>query len=47
MNGVIILDLHKAFDLIDLRILLKKLQMYKCSDATIKWFTSYLYERNQ
>ncbi len=21
--------------------------MYKCSDATIKWFTSYLYERNQ
>ncbi len=21
--------------------------MYKCSDATIKWFTSYLYARNQ
>ncbi len=21
--------------------------MYKCSDATMKWFTSYFYERNQ
>ncbi len=47
LNGVIFLDLRKTFDLIDNKILLKKLQMYKCSDATMTWFTSYLYERNQ
>ncbi len=47
LNGVIFHDLHKAFDLIDHKILLKKLQMYKCSDVTIHWSSSYLYERNQ
>ncbi len=42
INGVIFLDLHKAFDLIDHNILLKKIQIYKCSDVTMKLFTSYL-----
>ncbi len=46
LNGVIFLDLPKAFDRIDHNILLRKLQMYMCSDATMKWFT-YIYERNQ
>ncbi len=35
LNGVILLDLCKAFDPIDHNIL-KKLQMYECYDATMK-----------
>ncbi len=47
MNGVILLDLRKAFDLIDHDILIQKLRMYKCSDITINWFTSYIKDRSQ
>jgi hypothetical protein len=47
MNGVILLDLRKAFDLIDHDILLQKLKLYKCSELTIKWFNSYLKGRTQ
>ncbi len=47
LNGVVLLDLRKAFDLIDHKILLKKLNMYKCSNNTIKWFQSYLDHRSQ
>ncbi len=47
MNGVILLDLRKAFDLIDHNILIQKLRMYKCSDITIDWFTSYIKSRSQ
>ncbi len=47
LNGVVLLDLRKAFDLIDHQILLKKLKMYKCSDNTMKWFQSYLDHRAQ
>ncbi len=45
MNGVILSDLRKAFDLIDHQILLLKLSIYKCSDESIKWFKSYLSEK--
>ncbi len=47
MNEVILLNLRKAFDLIDHQILLRKLRIYKCSDESIKWFKSYLLDRNQ
>jgi retron-type reverse transcriptase len=47
MNGVILLDLRKAFDLIDHDLLLHKLKLYKCSNNTIKWFSSYLKGRSQ
>ncbi len=47
MNGIILLDLRKAFDLIDHQILLHKLSIYKCSDECIKLFKSYLLIRNQ
>ncbi len=47
MNGVILLDLRKAFDLIDHYILIHKLIMYKCSEITIDWFTSYIKGRSQ
>ena len=42
MNRVVLLDLCKAFDLIDHSILLKKLRMYKCSTNFVDWFSSYL-----
>ncbi len=45
LNGVVLLDLRKAFDLIDHQILLKKLKMYKCSNNTMKWFQSYVDHR--
>ncbi len=47
MNSVILLDLRKAFDLIDHDILIQKLRLYKCSDITIDWFTSYIKGRSQ
>ena len=47
MNGVALLDLRKAFDLIDHSILLKKLRMYKCSTNSVDWFSSYLSNRYQ
>ncbi len=47
MNGVILLDLMKAFNLIDHNILIQKLRLYKCSDITIDWFTSNIKGRSQ
>ncbi|CAB3989417.1 Hypothetical predicted protein [Paramuricea clavata] len=47
MNGVVLLDLRKAFDLIDHSILLQKLRMYKCSTNSVNWFSSYLQNRYQ
>ena len=47
LNGVILLDLSKAFDLIDHDLLLKKLSVYGLSDCTINWFHSYLTNRQQ
>lgn len=38
VNGVILLDLEKAFDIIDHEILLMKLACYGLSDECIKWF---------
>ncbi|CAB4027323.1 Hypothetical predicted protein [Paramuricea clavata] len=47
MNGIVLLDLRKAFDLIDHSILLQKLRMYKCSTNSVNWFSSYLQNRYQ
>ncbi|CAB4024976.1 Hypothetical predicted protein, partial [Paramuricea clavata] len=47
MNGVVLLDLRKAFDLIDHSILLQKLRMYKCSTNSVNRFSSYLQNRYQ
>jgi hypothetical protein len=47
MSGVVLLDLRKAFDLIDHQCLIKKLEMYRCSDMSLRFFTSYLTDRTQ
>ena len=40
-------DLRKAFDLVDHEVLLNKLRCYKCNETCIKWFESYLSNRTQ
>ena len=47
VNGVLFLDLKKAFDTVDHQILLQKLQLFGIDFATLKWFRSYLTDRKQ
>ena len=47
MTGVILLDLRKAFDLVNHELLLEKLKLYQCCGKTVEFFTSYLKERKQ
>ena len=44
---LLLVDLKKAFDLVNDSILLSKLQIYSCSSSTVQWFTSYLSDRSQ
>ena len=47
VNGVVLLDLRKAFDIVNHTILLHKLAIYGCSQQSMRWFSSYLSERKQ
>lgn len=46
-NGVIFLDLKKAFDSMDHAILKGKLKFYGVSCLSFKWFGSYLSDRKR
>ena len=46
-TGLIFIDLKKAFDTVDHKILLKKLKMYRVTGLEYDWFTSYLDNRKQ
>ena len=46
-NGVIFIDLKKAFDTIDHKTLLRKLASYGIDHMALKWFDSYLSGRQQ
>ena len=45
--GVVFVDLCKAFDLVNHRILLQKLALYNINEKSILWFQSYLNNRKQ
>jgi len=45
--GILLIDLRKAFDLVNHNILLTKLKLYKCSDHCVSLFSSYLSDRLQ
>ena len=46
-TGVVMIDLRKAFDVVDHKLLLKKLQVYGLNTNSLKWFHSYLSGRYQ
>jgi hypothetical protein len=45
--GLLAIDLRKAFDMLNINILLNKLQLYGCSKNTVNWFSSYLNGRSK
>ena len=47
INGIIFLDIKKAFDCVDHGILIKKLYLYGVRRLTLDWFKSYLSNRSQ
>ena len=46
-TGVVMIDVRKAFNVVDHKLLLKKLQVYCLNTNSFKWFQSYLSGRYQ
>ena len=47
INGVIFIDLKKAFDKIDHNIIIRKFSNYGVDQKALKWFQSYVSDRSQ
>ena len=47
ITAALLLDLSASFDLVDHRLLIGKLKLYRFGEASIQWFSSYLFERTQ
>ena len=47
LNGVVFIDLTKAFDTIDHEIILRKMSFLGFDQVAIRWFLSYLSGRTQ
>ena len=47
LNAALFIDLSAAFDIVDHKILLEKLQLYNFDEASINFFRSYLADRLQ
>ena len=47
LNGVLFIDLKKAFDTIDHEIIMRKLSFYGADQTALRWFLSYLSNRVQ
>jgi retron-type reverse transcriptase len=46
-TGILYLDIAKAFDNVDHKLLLQKLHQFGITDKILNWFTSYLTGRQQ
>ena len=42
LTGLVFVDFHKAFDVLDHNLLLKKLSVYGACPDSVAWFQSYL-----
>ncbi len=47
ITGALFIDLKKAFDTVNHKLLLQKLQSYGINGCTLHWFSSYLCKRTQ